>query len=189
MSVFDNGNAVWFLMRGSGVVSLLLLTGVMALGIATRGAVRLAAMPRFATLALHRSMSLLSVVFIGVHVASAVIDSYAQVRLVSVFVPFTASHRSLLVGLGAIAVDLTLALIVTGLLRERIGRRTWRAIHWTAYATWPVAFIHAVGMGTDTSSLWLRVLGIACVGLIGGAVAWRVLLPPDNTSSAMTARP
>ena len=70
---------VWYLMRGSGVVSLLLLTGVMALGIATFGGVRLGTMPRFATLALHRSVSLMAVVFLGVHVATAVIDPYAAV--------------------------------------------------------------------------------------------------------------
>ena len=187
MSVFANGNAVWFLMRGSGVVSLLLLTGVMALGIATYGGVRLGSMPRFATLALHRSLSLLAVVFIAIHVATAVIDPYAAVRLVDVFVPFAAASRPLLVGLGALAVDLVLALVVTGLLRERIGRRAWRAIHWAAYATWPAAFIHSIGIGTDTSSLWLRALAIGCVALIGGAVAWRLLLPSGRPSSPATA--
>jgi methionine sulfoxide reductase heme-binding subunit len=187
MSVFDNGSPVWFLMRGSGVVSLLLLTGVMALGIATYGGVRLGSMPRFATLALHRSMSLLAVVFIGIHVATAVIDPYAAVRLIDVFVPFTAASHPLLVGLGALAVDLVLALVVTGLLRERIGRRAWRAIHWAAYATWPAAFIHSIGIGTDTSSLWLRALAIGCVALIGGAVAWRLLLPSGRPSSPATA--
>jgi methionine sulfoxide reductase heme-binding subunit len=183
MSVFDNGNAVWFLMRGSGVVSLLLLTGVMALGIATRGAVRLSSLPRFATLALHRSISLLSVVFIGVHVATAVIDPYAAVRLVDVFVPFGGHSRPLYVGLGALAVDLILALVVTGLLRERIGQRTWRVIHWSAYATWPVAFVHAIGMGSDTSTLWLRALGIGSVAVIVGSVVWRLLIPSENTST------
>lgn len=184
MSAFDDGNAVWFLMRGSGVVSLLLLTGVMTLGIATRGGVRLSGLPRFATLALHRSMSLLSVLFLGVHIATALIDPYAAVRLVSVVVPFSNGSKPLMVGLGAIAVDLMLALVVTGLLRERIGQRTWRAIHWAAYATWPVAFIHAVGMGSDTSTPWMKALGIGSVSLIGGAIAWRALLPPDNTSTA-----
>lgn len=188
MSALDDGSAVWFLMRGSGVVSLLLLTGVMALGIATRGGVRLGSLPRFATLALHRSLSLLSVVFIGIHVATAVIDPYAAVRLVDVVVPFAAASRPLLVGLGTLAVDLILALVVTGLLRGRIGRRTWRAIHWGAYATWPAAFVHAIGMGTDTPTLWLRLIGIACVALIGGCAAWRVLLPAERSSPPATAR-
>lgn len=180
MSVFANGNAVWFLMRGSGIVSLILLTGVMALGIATRGAVRLGSLPRFATLALHRSISLLSVVFIAIHVTTAVLDPYAVVRLVDVFVPFAAGSRPLFVGLGALAVDLMLALVVTGLLRERIGRRTWRAIHWAAYATWPLALVHAIGMGSDTSSVWLRAIGATSIAIVAGSVMWRLLRSPDG---------
>jgi hypothetical protein len=27
-------------------------------------------------------------------------------------------------------------------MRERIGVRLWRAIHWTAYASWPLAVVH-----------------------------------------------
>jgi methionine sulfoxide reductase heme-binding subunit len=180
MSGIGASNAVWFLMRGSGVVSLLLLTGVMALGVATWGGVRLGSLPRFATMALHRSISLLAVAFIAVHVTTAVIDPYTSVRLIDVVVPFTAAWKPLFVGLGALAVDAMIALTVTGLLRERIGRRTWRAIHWSAYAAWPVAFVHALGIGTDTSTLWLRAVAIGCVALIGGALAWRLLVPSDD---------
>ena len=56
-----------------------------------------------------------------------------------------------MVGLGAVALDGLVALVVTGaLLRDRIGARTFRAIHWAAYAAWPVAFVHALGIGSDT---------------------------------------
>ena len=187
MNGIGANNAVWFLMRGSGVVSLLLLTVVMALGIATLGGVRLGSLPRFATMALHRSVSLLAVVFIAIHVGTAVIDPYTSVRLVDLVVPFAAGWKPLFVGLGTIALDLVIALTVTGLLRERIGWRTWRTIHWAAYATWPVAFFHALGIGTDTSTLWLRAVAIGCVALIGGSIAWRLLLPPDDPSP-VTAR-
>lgn len=190
MSVFAHGNAVWFLMRGSGVVALVLLTAVLALGIATTGGVRLGSLPRFATLALHRSISLLSVVFVGVHVATAVADPYAAVRLADVFLPFGARSRPLLVGLGALSVDLVVALIVTSLLRARIGRRAWRAVHWAAYAAWPLAFLHAVGMGSDTRTLWLRVLAIGALALVAVSLAWRVLRRPgDPGVSTAPARP
>ncbi len=180
--------ALWYVMRATGVVSLLLLTGVMALGIATHGGVRLGNLPRFATLSLHRSLSLLSVAFIGVHVATAVIDPYVTVRLVDVVVPFSSASEPLMVGLGALAVDLLAALVVTGLLRDRIPRGTWRAVHWGAYAMWPLALVHAIGIGSDTSTLWLRVLGIGAVAIIGGSLAWRLLLPSDTASGPVTAR-
>ena len=68
--------AIWYVMRGSGVVSLLLLTGVMTLGIATAKRWRPAGRPRFVTAALHRSIALLAVVFVAIHVVTAVLDPY-----------------------------------------------------------------------------------------------------------------
>lgn len=187
MNALTGDAAVWYLLRGSGVVSLLLLTGVMALGIATRGGVRLGSMPRFATMALHRSVSLLAVVFVAVHVAAAVVDPFAQVRLVDVVVPFGAASQPLMVGLGALSLDVVLALLVTGALRGRIGRRAWRAIHWTAYAAWPLALAHSLGMGSDAGTGWMRLVAVASVVVVGGAIAWRVLAP-SGTDAASEAR-
>ena len=174
MTGLADSTAVWYLMRGSGVVSLLLLTGVLALGIATAGGARLGSLPRFATMALHRSTSLLATVFVAVHVATAVIDPYAVVRLIDVVVPFTARAQPLWVGLGALSVDLILALIVTGLLRARIGQRAFRAIHWAAYAAWPMALVHSLGLGTDVSTIWMRAVAGACIATVTAALAWRL---------------
>jgi sulfoxide reductase heme-binding subunit YedZ len=167
-------SAVWYLMRGSGVVSLLLLTGVLGLGILTRGGARLPSLPRFATLALHRSLSLLAVTFIAVHVTTAVVDPYAGVALADLFLPFTAASQPLWVGLGALALDLVLALILTGLARRRIGQPAFRAVHWAAYAAWPLALAHALGMGSDATSPWMRAVAAVCILAAAAAVAWRI---------------
>ena len=168
-----NGS-VWYLMRASGVVSLLLLTAVFVLGIATTSRVRTRSLPGYAAVGLHRSIALLSVVFLGLHVLTAVADPYAAVGLAAVAVPFLAGHSAFWVGLGALSVDLTAALIVTSLLRGRFGLRTWRAVHWLAYLAWPLALGHSLGLGSDTGTLWLRVLAVGCIAAAGGAVALRV---------------
>ncbi len=165
--------ALWYLMRGTGVVSLVLLTGVFALGVATRQRARIPTLPRFATLALHRSLSLLAVTFIAIHVLTALVDPYAAVAVVDLLVPFTASSQPLWIGLGALALDLVLALILTGMLRRRIGRRAFRLVHWSAYAAWPLALVHAIGIGSDTATPWLRSVAVACVIVAVAVVAWR----------------
>src|SRR5581483_10724381 len=71
-------NADWYLLRGSGVVALILFTLVFALGIATSKRWRLARLPKFVTLGLHRNVSLLAVAFLGIHIATAMLDSYAH---------------------------------------------------------------------------------------------------------------
>ena len=137
-----NWKLMWYLTRGSGAVVLVLLSASVALGVAgliSRGALA----PRFAVAALHRNVSLLAVVFLGVHIATTLADTYAPIGLKDAFIPFLSSYRPLWLGLGAVACDLLLALIVTSLLRVRLGLRTWRLTHWFAYACWPVALLHA----------------------------------------------
>jgi methionine sulfoxide reductase heme-binding subunit len=173
-SWFLTSKADWYLMRGSGIVSLLLFTAVVLLGIATVKRWRPGRLPRFVTPSLHRSISLLAVVFLAVHVATAVIDPYAMVGVAAVFVPFVAGKSALWVGLGALSLDLIAVLVVSSLLRRHIGARLWRALHWLAYLSWPVAVAHTLGTGTDASTVWLRSLTGACVALVGIAVALRL---------------
>lgn len=167
-------SALWYLGRGSGVVSLVLLTLVVALGIATRSGRPLPGLPAFAVAAVHRSASLLAVAFLGVHVVSLLFDPYAQLRLVDLVLPFAGSYRPFWLGLGTLGLDLIVALVLTSLLRHRIGIRTWRAIHWTAYASWPVALVHALGTGTDAGRAWMWGVAAACLAAVAGAVGWRL---------------
>ncbi len=174
MIIVGSSLAVWYLMRASGVVSLVLLTAVFALGIATAKRWHPVRLPRFVTLGLHRNISLLSVVFLAIHIVTAVIDPYAHVGLVATVVPFTAGSNALWVGLGTVSFDLVVALIVSSLLRRHIGQRAWKAIHWLAYASWPLAFAHTLGSGTDSATLWLRIAGGLSVATIGAVVVWRL---------------
>jgi sulfoxide reductase heme-binding subunit YedZ len=169
-----SSTAVWYLMRSTGLVSQVLLTAVVGLGIATANRWSPRSTPRFVTAALHRSISLLAVVFIGMHVVTAVVDPYAAVGLVAVVVPFVGAGNPFWVGLGAVSLDLIAALVVSSLLRRHLGYRAWRAIHWLAYLSWPLALAHGLGMGTDEASLWFRAVAIACIATVSAAVVWRL---------------
>ena len=171
----STGSAYWYFARGTGVVSLLLLTASIALGVINVSRWRSERWPAFVITGLHRNLTLVAVAFVGVHVLMSVADSYTPVRLVDVFVPFVSAYRPVWLGLGAVAFDLLLALIVTSLLRVRIGYKRWRATHWLAYAAWPVALVHGLGTGSDVRAGWMLVLTFCCVGVVLVAVLWRVL--------------
>jgi DMSO/TMAO reductase YedYZ heme-binding membrane subunit len=170
-----NGHAWWYLTRGSGVITLLLLTTSLCLGIA--GKARLGGMhvPRFGIADLHRNLTLLAVAFLGIHIATTVADSYTPIGIKDAFIPFASSYRPFWLGLGALACDLLLALVVTSLLRARIGLRLWRRVHWLAYACWPVALFHALGTGSDPRTGWLQVLAVVSVGAVLAALALRLV--------------
>ena len=157
------GQSLWFASRGTGLVAALLLTATTVLGAIHTGRVAGARWPRFTVHAVHRNLSLLTLAFLAVHVASAIIDPYAGIAWLDVVVPFVSTYHPFWLGLGAVALDLILAVVVTSLLRPRIGLRQWRAVHLLAYALWPVALLHGVGIGGDDTRLgWVLALYLAC---------------------------
>jgi DMSO/TMAO reductase YedYZ heme-binding membrane subunit len=165
----------WYLTRATGAVALVLLTASVILGIL--GSVRFSVAPRwprFAIDVLHRDVSLLVLVFVALHVVTSVLDGFAPIALIDGLIPFRSPYRPLWLGLGAVSFDLLLALVATSLLRRRLGYRAWRAIHWLAYASWPVAVLHTVGTGTDVKSWWMLLLTAVCVAAVLIAVFARV---------------
>jgi DMSO/TMAO reductase YedYZ heme-binding membrane subunit len=161
--------------RSTGAVALLLLTVSVVLGV--MGAVRFSAAPRwprFAIDTLHRDVSLLAIALVVVHVVTTVLDGFAPISLLDGVIPFRSPYRPLWLGLGAVSFDLLLVLVVTSLVRRRLGYRAWRAVHWLAYASWPVAVLHGLGTGTDTKSWWMLALTVICVAAVVVAVLIRI---------------
>jgi methionine sulfoxide reductase heme-binding subunit len=166
---------LWYASRATGVVALLLLTGVMVLGMLVNRQGRLPGLPKFAVTGLHRNLSLLAVVFVAIHVLTAVADGYVNIPLTSAVVPFTSPYERLWLGLGAVSLDLMVAVIVTSLLRRHLSRRTWRVVHLISYLSWPVAWAHSFFASTDLQAGVLFVLALLCAIAVGVALGWRLV--------------
>ena len=163
----------WYITRASGIVTLVLLTLTMVLGLTTASRARARGWPGFAQQELHRRISILSIVFLAMHVVTSVLDTYVHIGWLAVVMPFTSPYSRFWVGLGAVAVDLMIAVFVSSLLRARIAPRLWRGIHWLAYGCWPIALAHTFGLGTDAGEHWVIGLGILCILSVGVALLWR----------------
>ena len=164
----------WYLARGTGAVALVLLTASVVLGIL--GSVRFAAArwPRFAVDAVHRDISLLVIVVLAIHIITSVLDGFAPITLLDGVIPFLTPYRPLWMGLGTLAFDLLLAIAITSLVRRRLGYRTWRAVHWLAYVSWPVAVLHGLGTGSDVKQWWMLGLTVGCIVAVLVAVWTRI---------------
>jgi predicted ferric reductase len=178
----ESTKALWYLTRGSGIVTLLLLTLSTVLGITTAMRWASTRWPRFIVEGLHKNVSLLSIVFLGVHIVTAVADGYVPIRWIDAVVPFAGQYRPFWLGLGALAFDLLLAVAITSLIRVRLGHRIWRAVHWLAYACWPIAVIHGLGTGSDSGQTWMLVTDALAVTAVGAAACWRLVVSPNASS-------
>lgn len=185
-----SSSPLWYLTRSTGIVSFVLITVALAFGVAaTQRALASRHWPRFATQALHRNVSLIGLALLIVHITTTVADGFVKVGLISVFVPFSSPYKRLWLGLGTLAFDLILLVIVTSLLRLRLPQRLWLGIHLSVYAAWPISLLHFLRTGTDAKSdqfgAWIA---LVCAATVGAAVGVR-LITWSKTARTATSLP
>ncbi len=184
--------ALWFVSRGSGLVLLVAFSLVMVLGVATRLSSAPRWLERFAVAELHRTLSLFAVALLVLHVVTAILDPYVSIGWLATIVPFVSPYRTAAIGFGTLAVDLFGALVATSLLRHRLGLRTWRALHWLAYLSWPVAFWHTLHAGGDLGIWWAATCIWGSAALVLTAVGARLFdaagRRPLRTTQAVAER-
>lgn len=178
---------LWYLSRATGVAALALFTVVLVLGMLLSGQRRLTARGQAIAMGVHRSLSLGSVAFLVVHILSAELDSYVHIGWLASVVPFVSGYERTWMALGTLSVDILLAVVVTSWLRTRLSRRTWRWVHLTSYASWPVAIVHSYALGTANEPV-LRGLTVSCAIVGAAAVVWRVFATHPDAAQRRIAR-
>lgn len=169
-----NNTLLWYTTRGAGMTSLLLLTVVVVLGIVSVAKPASERWPRFLSTGLHRNLALMTLVFLAIHIVTAAVDPFTHLGWLIAVVPFTSYYRTFWLGLGTLAFDLLLAVAITSWVRNFIGHKLWRGVHWLTYAAWPVALLHGLGTGTDAGGDWLQGITWGCALVVFYAIIYRV---------------
>jgi DMSO/TMAO reductase YedYZ heme-binding membrane subunit len=147
----------WYTARSGGIVAWALLGASVLWGLAlSTKAFGKRPRPNW-LLDLHRFLGGAAVVFTGVHVASIVLDSFVAFGPSEVLVPFASTYRPAAVAWGVVGLYLLLAVEITSLLRSRLSKWAWRAVHLSSFPLFLVATVHSLTAGTDSETMPLRV--------------------------------
>lgn len=174
----------WVLLRSSGVVTILLLTIALAVGLLSPVIRR----PdrRLVAISTHTTAAALGVLLLVVHVAMAVADSYVTISAWAIVIPGMSQWEPALVGLGALAVDLLIAVTVTSAARRWMPIR-WRAVHLLVLPAWALAWGHALTAGTDARAPEMLWAAVASGVVVVAAATWRLLAPArDRAQRGLT---
>ena len=182
---------LWYVNRSTGLVLLVLLTLTVAVGVLSsrRGPGSRVTVPRFVPQAVHRSLGLLTLLLLAVHVASAVVDEYVDIRWWHAVVPAGLRYQPAWLAVGVVTFDLLLAVVLTSLLRGRLRHGHWRTVHLTTYAAWGGALVHGVAIGTDTGLTPVTWLYVGCTAVVGAALTLRLRWAGRLNEPASGARP
>jgi len=165
---------IWNTARATGILAYLLVTASVALGLLLSLKVRSDHWPRFVTNELHRFVTLLALVFTGLHTAEIWIDPYTHFTPAEVLVPLVSHYRPLWVAVGIVASYLLIGFWISEWLRPRIGYTTWRRLHYLTFFVWILATAHGLGAGSDTRTVWAVALYALSSALVGVLLAWRL---------------
>ena len=180
---------LWFSTRATGIVAMFLFTAVVALGTLVANRVGGTFIGRFEVNEVHRSLSMVAMVFLFIHVVTTVLDSFVATGLISTVIPFTSSYKRVPVALGAVAFDLILAVWLSSLLKLRIKNQSWRFIHWLSWLAFVISLIHAYMTGTDTHHGVGVLLVVGCAGVVALAALWRFVGRPTRAAGRTALSP
>ena len=179
----------WYTSRATGFVALILFTLVVSLGTFVANRIGGTIVGRFELNELHRSVSIVAVVFLVIHIVSTVVDSFVPTGWIAVLVPMTSSYKRIPVAVGTVAFDLILAVWISSLLKVRIANRNWRFLHWFSWLAFATAIVHTLLTGTDSRSGFGLILVAFCAGVVGVAAIWRYLGRPTRAAGRTALSP
>jgi sulfoxide reductase heme-binding subunit YedZ len=165
----------WILARASGLTAYVLLTLSVLAGLTVKSRPFGRALKAATVTDAHRFLSLLALGAIALHGLALTLDKTVRIGVAALLVPGLAAYRPLATGLGVLAAELAVLIVVSFPLRKRIGARAWRRLHWATYGVFAAATVHGVAAGTDTARGWTFALYLAAVFSVVAATAWRAL--------------
>ena len=178
---------LWYLNRASGLVLLVLLTITLLLGVSAAGRSTPPRWPRFATAALHANLAGVSTALLAAHVVTAVVDGFVDIEPVDAVIPFLSAYRPLWLGLGTLASTLVLTAVLTAAARRLLPPTVWRRTHLLVYLAWPLALLHGLGMGSDTTERPVLILCCAAALAVFLAVVAMLVRAVRATPSVNSA--
>jgi len=180
---------LWYATRSTGLVAMVLLTTVVALGSLVAMRAGGTFIGRFEINEIHRSLSMVAMTFVVLHVATTVADSYVSTGPISIVIPLTSAYKRLGVGIGAVAFDLLIAVWVSSLLKLRIKNQSWRFIHWFSWMAIAATLLHALQTGTDAHRGAGRYAIFACAAVVVVAALARFFFRPTRAGGRTALSP
>jgi len=179
----------WLLARASGITAYVMLTLSVLAGLVVKARPFGKAIRPATLTGLHRVLALTGLGALAGHATALVLDSTVKVTPLGLVVPGLVSYRPVATALGVLAAELMVIVYASFSLRQRIGPKNWRRLHWATYGIFAMATVHGIAAGTDSTQPWAFPLYASAVGAVAAATAWRALVPPVQQRSAQLSRP
>ncbi len=170
-----NTSAYWYMSRGAGLVSYMLLWATTAWGLLVSTKLAKGLIAASFSAGLHEFLSLATLSFAAFHGIALLGDHYINFNLMNIVYPFAATYRPGWVGLGQLGFYLTAALVLSFYVRKKVGPKAWRAVHYLGFPVYGLVLVHGITSGTDAGALPVQAMYLATGTAIVFLIYYRLL--------------
>jgi predicted ferric reductase len=168
--------AYWYMARAGGIVSYLLLWLSVIWGLVLSTKIMHNLVPAPLAYGLHEFLSLATMLFVMAHAVVLLGDNYIGFNLFHLTVPFLAPYEPLWTGLGTLGFYLATVLTGSFYIRQQIGQRVWRILHYLTFVAYILALVHGVMAGTDSGLKLMKLLYLTTGGSVLFLIYYRLLI-------------
>ena len=170
------GTAAWTTSRAAGVTAFAALTLDVVFGLFASTGLLDRWVPRGASIDVHRWLSSVALVLVGVHSLALLVDPAIHFDALDALVPGMSPYRAFAVALGVVAMHVAIVVHLSFGWRKKIGVRAWRMLHSLAFAVYLLGVAHGLLAGSDAHHTNMHVVYASSAALVGGLVGARVAL-------------
>jgi predicted ferric reductase len=175
----------WDVARAGGFTAYILLTLAVVVGLALSTQIQSPSRwPRLLNSELHNFLTLLSTIFLVVHVLAVWIDPFTNFGWNEILIPLASHYRSAWMAFGIVALYLGIAIGISTWLRPHIGYKLWRSLHVLTLGIFALATIHGIGTGSDTQTPWALGIYLVSIVLVGSLLFRRVFFSKGKRKQA-----
>ncbi len=180
----------WDIARAGGFTAYVLLSLAVVVGLALSIQLQSPSRwPRLLNSELHNFLTLLSTIFLVIHVLAAWIDPFTNFGWNEIFIPFASHYRPVWMAFGIVALYLGIAIGISTWLRSQIGYKWWRRLHVLTLGIYIIATIHGIGTGSDTLTSWALGIYLVSIALVGSLLCRRLLALQKGKRTKTVAHP
>lgn len=177
----------WYVSRAAGLMTWALCAASIVWGLMLSSkAVRRRGLPAW-LLDLHTFLGTLAVIFAGLHIGGLVADNYTHFSWKEVLLPMGSPWRPGAVSWGIVAFYMLIAIQVTSMMRRRLPKRMWHAIHLGSFPLFLMGTLHGILAGSDWTSQVVRWVGAGISLIVVAAIALRLVTRAWRAQQAANA--
>jgi len=135
---------------------------------------------RINTFKIHNWTAYIALTIAAIHPVIILFSSTAKFGLIDIIYPVNAPKQPWINVLGALALYSLAFVVLTSYFRRELGRKTWKSLHFTAYATAMLFYIHGIFTDPNLKDNPIdfldgeKVYVELCMLLVLFAIAWRI---------------